>query len=110
MIERLKNWLLKGLFCTVDIDQVITQNKLGLLFINNEQISIGEVQSLKEEIKFIKSTRLWRILTESLRDQAHKIMFEKSTTFDDMKSGKMMLYNLRVQENILKIIEEYKLK
>lgn len=110
MKQQVINWLLKYLLCSIDVNQVITQNKVGLLMVNNEQLSNSEISNLQSEIKFLKTTRIWKILTETLKDQARQVMFERATTFDDMKNGKMMLYNIDVQEKIVEIIEQYKIR
>lgn len=110
LIEKIKNWLAAQLFCAIDPKQVLKQSKTGVLTIDGEIVGNEEMRSLQNEVKFLTHTRVWKILTETLKEQAEKIMFEKSTSFDDMKTGKMMLYNLNVQQQIIKIIESYKLK
>lgn len=109
LIEQLKNWLTKNLFCTVDPKQVLKQDKNGIFLIDNEIVSKEEMRSLQNEAKFLQHTRLWQILTETIKDQAEKVMFEKSTSFEDMRTGKMMLYNINLQKQIVNIIEKYKL-
>lgn len=109
LIEQLKNWLTKNLFCTVDPKQVLKQGKNGIFLIDDEIVSKEEMRSLQSEAKFLQHTRLWQILTETIKDQAEKVMFEKSTSFEDMRTGKMMLYNINLQKQIVNIIEKYKL-
>lgn len=101
--EKIKkeNQLTKDLLCVVVPEDVVTTDKQGQLFIGGTKLTAMEVGSLKSEAEFLVKTRLWSILTNSLKDQAMKVMFERSTTFDDMRAGKMMLYNLNVQEKII---------
>lgn len=117
LTQKLKNWLIKDLFCTVDQRAVITVAKKEIrgmngqpiltetLLINGEPVSEIEMNSLREEAKFYKKTRLWVLLTETVKDQAMKVMFNKSETFNDMYAGKMMLYNISVQKNIIDKLE-----
>lgn len=44
-------------------------------------------------------------MQETLKDEAQTIMFLKSKDFQDMLVGKMMLYNLDVQNKIVERVE-----
>lgn len=76
------------------------------MFIQGKKITDSELKMLKEESSYILRTRLWSILTNSLKDQAKKSMFERSKSWEDMLFGKAMLYNLDVQEKIIELIEK----
>lgn len=56
---------------------------------------------LRTEAQVIKKMTLWKILTETLRHEAHQRMFEKMQTLDDSHYGKTMLHNIGVQEIIV---------
>ena len=104
-METEKNKLLKDLLCVVNIEDVMTADKQGNLFLGGTKLQETELDSLRAEAEFLTNTHLWKILTMSLKEQAMKVMFEQSQTFDDMRAGKMMLYNLSVQENIVNLIK-----
>lgn len=114
MINKIKNWLCRQLFPSVDPNQVITweKNQYGMkeIQLNGKPITTAEVKSLQEEIKFLKKTRIWNIIHETIGEQARQVMFERSTTYQDMLTGKMMLYNLKLQKDIMKILEEIRVK
>jgi hypothetical protein len=101
-----ENWLVKGL-PEVDYESVITSDKNGRVFLNGQLIGERELMSLKEEVKFIEQTVVWRILTNTLYDQAKQIMFEKSTCFEDMRTGKAMLRNIEIQTKIMELIKQF---
>lgn len=63
-----------------------------------------ERTNLKIEANQLKQTRLWSILTNTLKQLAQKTMFENSKNWDDMVTGKMMLYNLEVIEKTVESI------
>ena len=76
-----------------------------ILTIQGRVLDKGERQLLREEAKMLVKMRLWSILTNTLKAQAQKTMFEKAETFDDMVAGKTMLYNIDIQEKIVAILE-----
>jgi len=99
--EEVKAELMKQYFCALVPEDVVTTNKLGSIFIAGEPLQEGEASALETEAKMFKEMRLYKLLFGTLIDQAYKTMFEKSTNFDDMRNGKMMLYNIGVQKNIV---------
>lgn len=102
--EKTKNELLKEYFCAVVEDDILTIDKLGRLKINGVVLTPGEQNGLLEEAKFLYDSRLWKILINTPKARAMEIMFTKSENFEDMRNGKMMLYNLSLQENLVKTI------
>ncbi len=69
-------------------------------------ITQGEVNQIKEELKYIKHTRAWAIMQGTLADEARKSLFEKAKNSDDMMAGKMLLYALDVQQKILEFFDK----
>lgn len=111
MTERLITWLLRKLTCSVDPDMVLTYDKkTNLIFLKGEQISYSEAISLQQEVKFLKNTRIWSIMQETLKSHAYDTMVTKSKTFEDMRSGKLMLYNLNIQDKITSAVERFKIR
>lgn len=97
----IRNFLLRYLLKLVTHDQLMTFSKDGKVFVNNIQLTDKQVNNLKEEAKVIKASELWALMTNSLASQAEQTMFEKSTTFNDMLGGKMMLYCIDLQKKII---------
>lgn len=97
---------------TQDLGELLTVNPVDIFRITKEGIpKLGdfaitkeEVVALQEEIKFLERTRIWSILTATLADSAKKIMFEKSKSFEDMRTGKALLYNIQLMKTIMKQI------
>ena len=109
--QKIFNLLTKHLYCTVEPDAVMTSGKINgkeVLYLHDKALEEAEIKNLQQEIKHLRSLWIWRIITETLKDQAQQVMFTKSKDFNDMVAGKMMLYNLGVQERIIKLIEEHK--
>lgn len=98
---------------SVDITKVLTASKGpdGLpkdIYLGSDPLTLTYIRNLKEEVRAFKAFNLYRILFETLKSQSCDIMFNRSKDFDDMRVGKAMLYNLGVQENIMKTIEDRK--
>ena len=108
--QKIFNLLNKHLYCTVEPDSIITTGKINgkeILYLHGKALEEAEIKNLQQEIKHLKSLWIWKIMTETLKDQAQQVMFVKSKDFNDMVAGKMMLYNLGVQERIIKLIEDH---
>lgn len=80
------------------------------MFLNKRELNTAEIANLKQEARLYREGQLYSIFSNTAKDQAQSIMFTKSETYDDMKGGKMMLYNLSVFENILITLERFDLK
>jgi hypothetical protein len=109
-MKRLKNWLIKHLFKAITVDEVLTSNKYGLIYLNGEQITDEEARILHNEAIFLKEFRLWQILQSTIADHAKKRMFENSKSYEDMIAGKMALYNADIQNKIIEILINKKFK
>lgn len=104
--ESYKNELLRDIFCAVVPEDVITQDKAGRIYLGGRVASDREIEVLQREVSFLEESQIWKLLTNSLVDQAHTIMFNNSESFEDMRSGKMMLYNIGVQKAIIQKIKK----
>ncbi len=109
-MEKDKNELLKEYFCAVTVDDILTASKTGKIFLNGVELTEGQASALKVEAEFFRDSHLAKIFFDTLYSQAQKIMFEKAESFDDMRNGKMMMYNISVQKNIIKLLCNYKSK
>ena len=56
---------------------------------------------LRTEAQVLKKMTLWKILTETLRHEAHLRMFEKMVTLDDAHYGKTLLHSISIFETIV---------
>lgn len=85
-------------------DNVIKASQEGIVYLAGDRLTEQELKNLDEEIKYIKTMRIYNILFDTVREQARLVMFEKAKDFDDMRAGKSILYSLSVFENIFKVI------
>ena len=95
------------MFKAVTQEEILTTAGNGkVLLLDGEQISQEELKNLSNEAKVIESTMVYKIITNTLRLQASRKMFEESKSWEDMIAGKMMLYSIGVIENIIKILSK----
>lgn len=108
MLKRLKNSLLnrltKNLLNLVSVDQILTVNDLGQVFLDNRLIKNSELLSLQEEVKAFQNFRLKTIIMNTPEVLAKTQMFENSKSYDDMMVGKSILYTIDVQKQVMEKI------
>lgn len=107
---KLENKLLKKISNAIVVDDIIkvrsVRDKFGRaidikFYHRGQELSPLELRNLREEVIFIKNSQLWEIITNSLKEEARKAMNENALTFDDMRSGKLLLYAISLQEKII---------
>lgn len=104
---KLRNRILSGLFCSPNPDNVLyLDSKSGKFYFDGKLATDMEMESLRNEAKFINNTRLWSVLQNSVVEQARKTMCEKSTSFEDMKTGKAFLWVKDFHQQILNLLEK----
>ena len=106
---KLANWLLSDILCAPDVFRIVKTSKKDGLIIGGEPASEQQIRNLKAEVKFFCESEVWKMMTSTLVSHARKTMIEKSTTFDDMWSGKMILYAVSIQNSILDAIRKSKI-
>lgn len=79
----------------------------GRAFLGEKIIESNEVSVLREEARILKEFKLWSIFKDTLTEQAKRVMFEKSESFDDMKYGKAILFCVDLEEGIRLRAENY---
>lgn len=106
MKQKIINKLLKK-YCNVIIDDDIIKYDIkgDKLMLKGKWLDERELRNLKEEAKLIKSTMLWKIITNSVREEARLTMNERAKDFNDMMFGKMALYVISLQEKIINKIK-----
>ncbi len=89
---------------------VLRASTKGVVFMGTEPITETELKSLKEDVKTLKSLRLWPILHETLRQKAIEKGLVDSKTWEETLSAKMMLHNLGIITSILGVIERTEIR
>ena len=98
---RMLNLLLRNLFNAVTLDDVIVV-KNGRVFVAGQELTKGQILSLKSDAELLESCELYNILKRHLRHQAHSRIYNNSVTTDDIVFGKAMLHNLKLISDFTK--------
>ncbi|GEM_PF-6606479 len=96
--KKLLNFFLKNLYCAILEDEILPW----------KSITPEERGILIDEATLIKSSRLFDRLTESMKQSAHKRMFEKSQSWDDMYFGKAVLYVVEILKSRVEALSKAK--
>lgn len=97
----------------IKAEQIINaqQQKDGrvIVTLGNDPITDDVLSELKIEVDNLKRSRIWAIITETLRAMAIETAVNKSKNFEEVLEGKMALHNIGLMESIINIIEKTKL-
>lgn len=97
----LYNWIFNHLTKPVALKNIIEVNTNGQIKIDGIIITSQELLALQQEVKAFQNFRLYSILFNLPKAHAEQRIFRDSKNWDDMLAGKLMLYNVSIQENVL---------
>lgn len=111
-MSRFKYWILNKvfeyLFPFSDVAKILTSDKQGHLYLGGVLIEKQKLSDLKNEVRLLKNTGIWEIITYTLKHQAQETIFSKSLDYQDLINGKMILYTINVQEKMIEKIDKAK--
>lgn len=93
--RRFINWLVHGLFNTIDEDDILRVVG-GKLTLKGKFISEELKVKLKDDAERFKDSTIWKIIKTESQYVVNKNMFYKGQTTDDLLAGKVMLYLLQI--------------
>ena len=103
--KKLINLLARHLFNSVSFDDILSVRKDGI-WLNGRKLSDADVKQIKSEAGALKRFLLWGLLNNELKLAANMRMFEKSQTVEDIVAGKLLLYQVNVQKEIVERISD----
>ncbi len=103
MKQRLLNWLLKRTINAVVRDDIIRDVK-GTVTIGGKPVIEEELRQLIAECKALEGFNVWRIINETIKEDALDRGWNKSTSLEDLNTGKTIFYTLDLQESIIRLI------
>jgi len=111
MIKRLKQkiiyWLSRNLLPIVN-DEELMIFKNGKPFINNKELTQGEIANLRAEADILEKTRLWGIIVNDLNEKSRKKIYIEAKDINDLTVGKTILFTLDIQKEFIKKIKTLK--
>jgi hypothetical protein len=99
--KRLWNWVFNYLSKPVNLEQIITVEKTGQILLDGKILTPSELIALQQEIRAFQNFRLKNVLLNTPKALAEIRMFRDSRTWDDMLAGKLTLYTVDLQEQIM---------
>lgn len=97
----LYNLILNCLTKPVELTHIITVSNTGQVKIDGNILAPQELIALQQEVKAFQAFRIYHILMNLPKAHAEHRMFTDAKNWDDMLAGKLMLYNVSIQENAL---------
>lgn len=112
-MSRLKNWaqrkfvnfLVSHLFNAVSANQVL-RTKNGKVLIGNQVLNQEMKDRLKLDAQSFRNSLLWNLVGNQVKYLANQRIYEKSSVIEDILAGKMTLYTVKVQEELMDKIEQ----
>lgn len=92
----------------LDPTKIIIRNGSGNLIVDGRVLTKEEVENLKSEVNILERLEIWKQLQATIVSQGQKIIFDNSTKWEDVLTGKLMLYNLNVMNDIIQLIKKHK--
>lgn len=94
-----QNWL-------VNPNHVFQVTKDGIPYLDMDPITKEKLKELQHQAKFLQDTELWAVLTTLVRQKAIEQAINKSTSWEHVLPGKMMVHNIALLEGLVKYIAE----
>jgi len=82
----------------------VIDDKDGVVKINGQNLTNTELSELVGEIRLLTNTRIWGILTETMKNKAHELGIRQATNFDHTIFAKSMLHVVDTQQSICRAI------
>jgi hypothetical protein len=97
---------LKGLLYLSELPDII-RIKGKQVFINGELVDDARVAAIKADAEFFAVSDLWKILNDSVSEEAKRIMFVLGDNApEQLKTGRTILYTLSTQKNAVDAIKK----
>ncbi len=107
MRVRILNLALKSLFPIFQVENVLSFKKDGV-YLGEKKIDEKLLDRLKADARMYHNTELWKIMSETLMQDAQIRMFNNATDFQDMLNGKMVLYTIDIQQKMIEKLRAMK--
>jgi len=109
MKQRIINYLFHNLLNAVVVEDLIKVDK-GTIFIGGKPITDTDLRNLIAEAKALEGFQLWKIINETIKQDALDRGWNKAINIEDLNTGKTIFYVLDMQNSIIKLIrnKDYK--
>lgn len=106
--NRIERWLLTKYFNGLVPEKILVEAGKEL-YLGGEKLDVAQIQNLANEATMIMRTELWQVIYETLVKEAVDLQVKKAVSLDDIRHGRMMIYNLSVIQRMLNTFKSKKL-
>ncbi|NCC99860.1 MAG: hypothetical protein EOL95_09220 [Bacteroidia bacterium] len=75
-------------------EDIMTITKENKMYFKGKEVDLKQLAKWKDDIEVLNSLEIYKILKDSMRNDAQALIFKKSNNFDDVLNGKMILWTL----------------
>ena len=97
--KRFANWLIKGVFNTLEEEDVLRTNSSGELTFKGKVLTKEQQEVIKEDAIRFQNSQIWFFLRQEIKFQVGQSAILKSKTPEDMVASKIAMYLLTVITN-----------
>ena len=90
------NWLIKGVFNTIDEDDILRVNEQGRMTFKRKVLTEEQEEIIKADAVRFKESQIWYFLRQEVKFQASQRLILKSVTPQDIVASKVLVYLLKV--------------
>ena len=90
------NWLIKGVFNTIDEDDILRVNEQGRMTFKRKVLTEEQEEIIKEDAIRFKDSQIWYFLRQEVKFQASQRLILKAQTPQDIVASKVLVYLLKV--------------
>lgn len=98
--QEILNSLLAGMTASVDPNRVfyVGTNQAGetIYKLAGKKLPANQAATLRSEAQMLQKMQIWKLFTETLKNEAHQRMWEGMKTLDDSHYGKTLLHAISV--------------
>ncbi len=98
------DWLVKDLFIVVD-ERDLFYVESGVAYFGGKPLAPEDYERLRMDAERFSRSYLWTILSRRMKWEATDAIANRSQNEDDIVGGKLLLYLVKVMENVIKQIK-----
>ena len=94
------DWIIKDLFVVID-ERDIFYTENGVAYFGGKPLAPEDYERLRTDAERFRKSYLWQVLSRKLKWEATDAIANRSKTTDDIVGGKLLLYLVKVIENVI---------
>ena len=94
------DWLIRDLFVVVD-ERDLFYVEDGVAYFGGKPLAPEDYERLRVDAERFRRSYLWSVLSRRMKWEATDKIANKSQTVDDIVGGKLLLYLVKVIENVI---------